>query len=87
MICALLFSIFVGFGRWSNNCFLSLVEDSIFPSLFFKKIDKKKFNNVKEMSWRRRVDVNMAFYVFLLTTLTTLNILFKKVKGYNFNNY
>ena len=71
----------LGFGRWSNYCFLSLVEDTIFPPLLFLKNDKKKLNDVKASTWRRRADVNMAFYLFLLTALTTIKIYYIKVKG------
>ena len=75
-----------GFGRWSNYCFFSLVEDTIFPSILSWKNDKKKLNNMKAFTWRRRADVNMAFYLFLLTALTTMKIYYSKIKGYNINS-
>ena len=71
----------LGFGRWSNYCFFSFVEDTFFPPLLFWKNDKKKLNNVEAFTWRRRADVNMAFYLFLLTGLTTMKIYYTKIKG------
>ena len=71
--------IFSGFGRWTQNIFLSFIEDTIFPFPFCKKVEDRNSVNVKKMSWRRRVDVNMAFYVILLMTLSALNIYYKSV--------
>ena len=61
--------IFVGFGRWTSIGFLSLIEDTLFPFPFFQKVDKYS-TNAEKMSWKRRVDVNMAFYIFVLASLT-----------------
>ena len=59
----------------------SFIEDTFFPPLLFWKNDKKKLNNVEAFTWRRRADVNMAFYLFLLTGLTTMKIYYTKIKG------
>ena len=69
----------VGFGRWSKNGFLSFIEDTIFPFPFCQKVDEGNSVNVEKMSWKRRVDVNMAFYVILLMVLMALNIYYKTV--------
>merc|ERR1711976_405642 len=39
--------------------------------------------NMKKTSWRRRVDVNMAFYVVLILVLIGLNIFFKSTSEVN----
>ena len=71
--------VFEGFGRWSKNGFLSFIEDTIFPFPFCQKMDEGNFVNVEKMSWKRRVDVNMAFYVILLMVLMALNIYYKTI--------
>jgi hypothetical protein len=66
-----------GFGRWANNSFLSFIGDTIFPFPFYQKIDDSYAENAKKMSWRRRVDINMAFYIFLLIKLIAIEIFYK----------
>ena len=65
-----------GFGRWANNSFLSFIGDTIFPFPFYQKIDDSYAENAKKMSWRRRVDINMAFYIFLLIMLIAIEIFY-----------
>ena len=65
---------FVGFGRWSNNGFLSFIEDSHLPFPFCQQIDDSSSVNAKTRSWRRRVDINMAFYLSLLIVFAIMNI-------------
>ena len=71
---------FLGFGRWSNNCLLSFIEDSQFPIPFCQKVDVTNSVNTKERSWRRRVDINMAFYLGMLIAFSTLNIIYSSLE-------
>ena len=70
---------FQGFGKHTENCFRSWFEDNHFPFPFCKKnFDRKDVDlERKAKSWRRRVDVNMGYYIGLLLTGTILHILYK----------
>ena len=69
----------LGFGRWSKNILFSFIEDTIFPFPFCQKNDENSV--VTNKSWRRRVDVNMMFYMILLLFLTTMNIIYTSQGG------
>ena len=69
--------LYKGFGRWANNSFLSFIGDTIFPFPFYQNIDDSYAKNAKKMSWRRRVDINMALYIFLLIKLIAVEIFYK----------
>ena len=71
--------IFPGFGRWTQNSLTSFIEDTIFPFPFGQKVEERDSTNLKKRSWRRRVDVNMAFYITLLITLTALQVYYTRV--------
>ena len=70
-----------GFGRWADNSFLTFIGDSIFPFPFYQKIDDSYAKSAKKMSWRRRVDINMAFYIFLLIKMIAIEIYYKTLQG------
>ena len=71
---------FLGFGRWSNNCLLSFIEDSQFPIPFCQKVDVTNSDNIKKSSWRRRVDINTAFYLGMLIAFSILNIVYSSLE-------
>ena len=78
--CLLLFNqFFPGFGRWTQKSLASFIEDTIFPFPFCQKVGERNTVNLTKRSWRRRVDVNMAFYVTLLITLTSLQVYYNRV--------
>ena len=49
----------LGIGRWSNNWFLSFIEDTTFPVPFFQKVEANCNIEEKAKFWKRRVDVNV----------------------------
>ena len=64
-----------GLGRFSKNWLLSFLEDSHFPFPFGQKPLESGFKPVQE-KWRRRVDLNMSFYLAVISALVGLNIFF-----------
>ena len=64
-----------GLGRFSKNWLLSFLEDSHFPFPFGQKPLESGFKPVQD-KWRRRVDLNMSFYLALILALIGLNIFF-----------
>ena len=60
------------FGCKTDNCFLAFLQDNLFPmatncgSTQGGDIDLE----VRQRSWRRRVDLNMAFYMGPLIILS-----------------
>ena len=78
---------FLGFGSLAKNGFLSLIEDTMFPFPFYQKVDKMNSANAKKMSWRRRVDVNMAFYIFILTAVTSMKLYYQTISVGTSSNF
>ena len=66
----------IGFGKFSENCILSFIEDSHFPIPFLQKVKEDVSVEVKQKSWRRRVDINVAFYFSCLLVFAILNIFY-----------
>ena len=69
MICFL-----IGIGRWSDNKFLSFIEDTSLPFPFYQKVKDNDKNLTR--SWIRRVDVNVIAYFTVLAIFSLMNIVY-----------
>ena len=66
------------FGKQPENGFLSLMEDNFPLSLFCGRTMKQKTNPLKkrQISWKRRVDINICFYFTVICVFALMNILY-----------
>ena len=71
-----------GFGRFSNNGFLSFIEDVFFPNPCASKksaieiTTNEKYVKEKQKTWARRVNLNAGYYFLLLLALSILNAVY-----------
>ena len=68
--------IFSGLGKFSENCFLSFLEDNGLAATGCQKVPKSADLEVKKRSWKRRVTVNSVFYFGILTFFAIMNIIY-----------
>ena len=69
----------IGFGRFSENCFLSFIEDNFIPIPFVQNVKNENIDiiDVKQRSWKRRVNINTFYYFVILTIFAICNISIK----------
>ena len=77
MICFL-----IGIGRWSDNKFLSFIEDTSLPFPFYQKVKDNDKNLTR--SWIRRVDVNVIAYFTVLIIFSLMNIVYATLVSFEF---
>ena len=70
---------FLGLGRFSENCFLSFIEDNFIPIPCIQNVKNENINiiDVKQRSWKRRVNINAFYYFGILSIFAICNILIK----------
>ena len=66
----------LGIGRWSDNWFLSFIEDTTFPVPFFQKVEPNCNIEEKTKFWKRRVDVNVLSYFTILAVFSKMNFMY-----------
>ena len=72
-------SFFADFDGSKGSCFSTFVKDNHFPWPCAEKSSDKKVTEISEYqkSWRRRVDINMGYYIGQLIIFITLHAIFK----------
>ena len=67
----------LAFGTFSNNCVLSFVEDNFLPIPFASNDSIVKDQDPEQTSktWRRRLDINMFYYIAVILSMGTWNVI------------
>ena len=76
-------------GRSSDNWILSFIEDNFLPLPFLPNDSQKQSKDDAEKrakSWKRRVDVNMFYYLAVLFSLAIWNIITTTIASSNEDN-
>ena len=76
----LIFILFLELCRFSGNCFLSFINDNIWPWPFYEKVPTSAVDSKIKQNFCtpcRRVTANSFYYFGLLIVASILNVLFK----------